>query len=85
MSETSPGRVALVSISGHTMLVPQLRRLRLEQAYSQVELARRAGVSRATVMKAEGGRQIRPVSVRRLAKALGVRPRILQVSQSSSS
>jgi len=60
------------------MLVPHLRRLRLEQAYSQVELAKRAGVSRATVMKAEAGHQIRPASVRRLAKALGVRPRILQ-------
>jgi hypothetical protein len=35
-------------------------------------------------MKAEASGEIRPASVRRLAKALGVRPAVLQASQSSS-
>lgn len=83
MSGTGSIDVPLVIIFGR-VLVPRLRALRLDRAYSQAELARRAGVSRKTVMKAEASGEIRPASVRRLAKALGVRPAVLQASQSSS-
>jgi transcriptional regulator with XRE-family HTH domain len=56
------------------------QRLRLErhrQALSQDELATVAGISRITVIKLESdtnGRQPRPSTVRKLARALGVRP-----------
>jgi transcriptional regulator with XRE-family HTH domain len=60
------------------VLVPQLRRLRLDRALSQDELAERAGVARTTVMRAELEQQIRPSSVRKLARALGVSPATLQ-------
>jgi transcriptional regulator with XRE-family HTH domain len=57
-----------------------LRRLRLDRALSQEELAHRAKVARTTVMRAELGLEIRPSSLRRLAHALGVRPSVLQRS-----
>ena len=60
------------------MLVPGLRRLRDRRALTQEELAERAGVSRTTVMRAESGEDIRQSSVRKLARALGVRPATLQ-------
>jgi transcriptional regulator with XRE-family HTH domain len=59
-------------------LVPQLRRIRLEQALSQDDLAVRAEVARTTVMRAEAGQGIRPSTVRKLAVALHVRPIALQ-------
>jgi transcriptional regulator with XRE-family HTH domain len=62
------------------VLVPQLRRLRLEQALSQEELAHRARIARTTVMRAEQGSSIRFGSVRKLAAALHVRPITLQQS-----
>lgn len=60
------------------VLVPSLRRIRLEQALSQEELAARAGIARTTVLRAEAGYPIRPVSVRKLAAALRVKPIALQ-------
>jgi transcriptional regulator with XRE-family HTH domain len=60
------------------VFVPQLRRLRLLAALSQADLAARAGVSAVTVMRGEQGKPIRPSSVRKLARALRVRPRDLQ-------
>lgn len=60
------------------VLAPQLRRIRLEQALSQEELAHRAGIDRATVARAEAGKPIRPSSLRKLATALHVRPIVLQ-------
>jgi transcriptional regulator with XRE-family HTH domain len=60
------------------VLAPQLRRIRLEQALSQEELAHRAGVDRSTVARAETGKHIRPSSLRKLAIALRVRPLRLQ-------
>jgi len=59
-------------------LVPSLRRIRLEQALSQEELAARARLARTTVVRAELGGHIRYASVRRLAAALRVRPVVLQ-------
>lgn len=63
---------------GHGLAVPYLRAWRNYRAYSQSELAKRAGVSRATISSAEGGARIWPAHVRELAQALGVTPADLQ-------
>lgn len=60
--------------------VPQLRRIRLDQALSQYDLAKRAKVARTTIMRAEQGARLRPASVRKLAQALRVKPSDLQRS-----
>jgi len=60
------------------VLVPQLRRLREARALSQEELAARARVSRNTVVRGERGQDLRPMNVRKLARALGVSPATLQ-------
>jgi transcriptional regulator with XRE-family HTH domain len=52
----------------------QLRRLREERAMSQRDLAEHAGVSQATIVRAERGEDTRHVTVRKLAKALNVEP-----------
>lgn len=57
--------------------LPGLRRLRLFAALSQRELARRAGVSPATIGRIEDGEQAHPSTVRKLADALGCQPREL--------
>lgn len=56
------------------VLVPRLREWRLWRAFTQEDLALRAGVGRMTVIRGEAGFQIRPSSVRKLARALGVKP-----------
>ncbi len=52
-----------------------LRELRRRSAYSQAELAERAGVQQVTVARIETG-QVQPQgrTIRKLAKALGVEP-----------
>lgn len=57
--------------------IPALRRLRVRSALSQRDLADLAGVTQTTIVKAEAGNEVRPSTVRRLAKALGVEPREL--------
>jgi transcriptional regulator with XRE-family HTH domain len=52
----------------------QLRAIRERKALTQDELAEKAGVSRQTVLKIEGGLEPRPKTVRKLAAALGVEP-----------
>lgn len=59
------------------MMTVQLKRLRLDAALSQRDLARLAGVSPATIVKAEQGEDVFPSTVRKLAAALGVAPREL--------
>ena len=55
-----------------------LRRLRLEQFLSQVELARRAGLHAVTLTRLEGGTTAPSTrTVRALAEALNVEPRAL--------
>lgn len=49
-----------------------LRRARLGSALTQQELARAAGVNRATIVRLESGKPATPSSVRRIAGALGV-------------
>ena len=59
------------------MMTIHLQRLRLDAALSQRDLAKRAGVSPTTVVRAEQGEDVYPSTVRKLARALGVQPREL--------
>jgi transcriptional regulator with XRE-family HTH domain len=53
----------------------RLREFRERASFSQMELAERSGVSRATIADLElGKRGARPKTRRKLAKALGVEP-----------
>lgn len=56
------------------METPALRRRRREAVWTQAELANRAGVTQATVVRAEAGKPIRISTVRKLADALGIAP-----------
>ena len=58
--------------------VPRLREWRDKRALSQQELADRAGLSRTTIIKLEGGRRAWPQTVRKLARALRIDPSDLQ-------
>jgi DNA-binding XRE family transcriptional regulator len=56
----------------------RLRQLREQRFMSQQDLAEKAGVSRATIVKAEQGRRVaRFVTARKLAEALRVEPSAL--------
>jgi DNA-binding XRE family transcriptional regulator len=66
------------SSSSSDVQVPRLREQRHKRAYSQDELARRAKVSRTTIIKLEAGRDAWPQTVRKLAKALSCKPEDLQ-------
>ena len=56
----------------------RLRTLRIETALTQAELAEKAGVTRNTVARLERGEnEPHPPTVRKLAAALGVEPRML--------
>lgn len=58
--------------------VPRLHFWRTKRALSQQELADLAKLSRTTIIKLEGGRDAWPQTVRKLAKALKVKPDDLQ-------
>jgi transcriptional regulator with XRE-family HTH domain len=55
------------------MVLSRLREVRERAALSQDDLAQRAGLTRVTVTRLEGGQPARPSTTRRLARALGVR------------
>jgi transcriptional regulator with XRE-family HTH domain len=56
----------------------KLRRLRMERAWSQRDLARESGVAQDTITRLETGkREAQPRTIRRLSEALGVQPREL--------
>lgn len=57
--------------------LPALQRHRLDAMLSQRELAQKAGVSPATIVRIEAGRDVHPKTARKLAEALGVRPKEL--------
>ena len=57
--------------------LPRLKRERVAAGLSQRDLAERAGVTQTTIVKAEQGTIVRPSTVRKLARALGVQPRDL--------
>ena len=59
----------------------RLRELREEKAYSQRELAARSGVGADTIYRLErsgASAKAHPRTVRKLAQALGVEPRVLR-------
>jgi transcriptional regulator with XRE-family HTH domain len=58
--------------------IPRLREQRQRRALSQEELARLSGVSRHSIIKLEAGRPAWPSTVRKLARALRVKPEDLQ-------
>ena len=61
---------------------PRLRELRERAALSQEDLAKRSGVSRATIADLEADkRPSRPSTRRKLAEALGVAPAELMDSE----
>jgi transcriptional regulator with XRE-family HTH domain len=58
-----------------SVLGRQVRRFRLQQAWTQVELASRAGISKGTLIRIEAGdHQPHPPTIRKLARALAVDP-----------
>ena len=60
-----------------------LKYYRQRAALSMQELADLAGVTQATVFKAEHGRGIRPSTHRKLAAAFGIEPHELLVGQTA--
>ena len=55
-------------------VLSRLREIREREALSQEDLAERAGLTRVTVTRLEGGTSARPSTTRKLARALRVRP-----------
>lgn len=53
---------------------PRLRAIRESKPLTQEELAKKAGVSRLTISKIEGGNAAFPSTIRKLAEALSVEP-----------
>ena len=57
------------------MRLTRLRELRLRAAMTQSELAERAGIARTTIIRLEQGHpEVLPTTVRKLARALRVKP-----------
>lgn len=67
------------SVTPMTPLRVQIRQLRESQGLTQAALAEKSGVSRVTIARIEGGRQLRVdlEVLDRLARALGVAPGLL--------
>jgi transcriptional regulator with XRE-family HTH domain len=59
----------------------RVRDLRLQHALSQEDLAARAKIGRATVIRIERGAPVRPYTVRQIARALGVAPTRLTMGE----
>jgi len=58
----------------------RVRVLRLQHALTQQELAERAGISRNTLVELEqNSRPARPLTIRKVARALGVVPQRLTI------
>ena len=63
------------TIVGHMPRLTRLRELRVRAAMTQAELAERAGVARTTIIRLEAGDpNVLPPTLRKLARALRVRP-----------
>jgi transcriptional regulator with XRE-family HTH domain len=56
------------------MALPGLKRIRLQKAFSQADLAREADLAERTVAYAENGYAVTLRTTRKLARALGVEP-----------
>ena len=51
----------------------RLLRIRLKKGWSQVELAKRSGISRMTIHKIENGyKRVNLVTLQKISKALGI-------------
>ena len=59
----------------------RVRTLRVQHALTQKDLAERAGVARFAVIRIERGDPVRPLTVRKIARALGVTPTALTIGQ----
>jgi len=64
--------------SSGDVLVPSLNFYRRRLALSQDNLAEKAHVAKSTIRRGEQGLPVRPSSVRKLARALNVKPWELQ-------
>ncbi len=62
---------------GDVLTLPLLRHVRERAPLSQEELAERSGVHRVTIARLELGATARASTIRKLAKALGVKPAAL--------
>lgn len=65
--------------------IPHLQAWRAERGLTQNELARLAGVSRGTVLRAERGGAVNIVNATKIAKALGASVRQLQDEEPTGS
>jgi transcriptional regulator with XRE-family HTH domain len=57
----------------------RVRSLRLQQALTQLQLAKRARIGRVAVIRLERGARVQPSTVRAVARALGVAPTKLTI------
>jgi len=57
----------------------RVRALRYQHALSQIDLAARAGVDRFTILRLERGSPVRPSTIRKVARALGVQPTAITI------
>lgn len=60
-----------------TALGRQVRHSRLDRGWSQGELAERAGVSRPTVARIEGGQDVSMSTLRQVAGSLGLEVKLV--------
>jgi len=55
----------------------RVKLLRTQAAMTQMELAHKAGLNQITIVRTEAGLSPRPLTIKKLARALGVRPQVL--------
>lgn len=55
-----------------SIAVPYLRAWRIERGLTQGQLADKAGVGRSSITNTENGGKVSPLTISRLAKALGI-------------
>jgi transcriptional regulator with XRE-family HTH domain len=65
------------------MKVPGLRALREERGMSQRDLGLKSSVTKATIIGIEAGRDAYPITIYKLAEALGVTPADLTAARIS--
>jgi transcriptional regulator with XRE-family HTH domain len=73
------------TIVGHVPRLGRLRDLRIQAAMTQIELADKASVARTTIIRLEAGDpNVNPSTLRKLARALKVRPVDLMYDDAAS-
>ena len=84
-TKTYPGQYVGITMqpdsrarSSSDVHVPRLKEWRTRRLLSQKELADRSGVSRATIIALEKGRDAWPKTARKLVQALRIKPEQLQ-------